>query len=105
GRDGVLSHQDTRAIGLAVVALGGGRRRPGESVDPRVGLSGVCPLGAAVRAGEPLAWVHASSEAAAERVLATLAPAFGLSDEPIDQADSPAVRERIDGRSPQGLQS
>ena len=64
--DGVLSRVDVRALGAAVVALGGGRNRPGQPVDPRVGLSAVLPLHQALRAGEPLAVVHAASECAAE---------------------------------------
>ena len=40
-RDGVVAAMDTRAIGLAVIALGGGRARAGDAIDPRVGLSDV----------------------------------------------------------------
>jgi len=64
--DGVLTQVDVRALGVAVVALGGGRSRPGQPVDPRVGLTQVVPLHHARRAGEPLAVVHAASPAAAE---------------------------------------
>ena len=37
-QDGVLAATDVRAIGLAIVALGGGRRRAEDRIDPRVGL-------------------------------------------------------------------
>ena len=51
---------DVRAVGLAVVALGGGRRREAESVDHAVGLSEVAAPGERVGpAGAPLAVVHA----------------------------------------------
>jgi thymidine phosphorylase len=85
-RDGVVAAMDTRALGLAVVALGGGRRRAGDAIDPRVGFSAVRPLGAALRAGEPLLRVHAASAddalaaaraAAAAITLADTAPASG----------------------------
>lgn len=79
-RDGVLAAMDTRALGLAVVALGGGRTRPGEAIDARVGLAQVRPLGAPVRAGEPLLVVHAASEAAAAAVLPALAAALSVRD-------------------------
>jgi thymidine phosphorylase len=65
-RAGVVARMDGRALGLAVVALGGGRSRPGDAVDPRVGLAAVLPLGAAVQAGLPLAWVHAADAAGAQ---------------------------------------
>src|SRR5262249_47566102 len=41
-RPGVITAVDARALGLAVVALGGGRRRAEDGIDPRVGLGEVC---------------------------------------------------------------
>jgi thymidine phosphorylase len=79
-RDGVLAAQDVRAIGLAVVALGGGRLRPQDRIDARVGLSQVLPLGCAVRAGEPLARVHAADGAAAARAVQAVQAAFTVAD-------------------------
>ena len=64
-RSGVLAAMDTRALGLAVVALGGGRRRASDTVDPRVGLSHCLPLGHVLQAGDPLLRVHAASQQAA----------------------------------------
>ena len=66
---GMLAAMDVRALGLAVVALGGGRSRPSQAVDPRVGLAAVLPLGSNVQRGQPLALVHAASQAAAEQAL------------------------------------
>lgn len=101
-RDGVLTAVDTRALGLAVVELGGGRRRAGQAVDPRVGLAGVCPLGSPVQAGQPLAWVHAADEAQAGRALQALGPAFTVSEEggsafAPEPAAEDIVLERLDG--------
>ncbi len=80
-RDGVLAAMDTRALGMVVVALGGGRRRAGDAVDPRVGLSHVQALGSRVRAGDALLRVHAAdvaqAEAAAQAVLAAISVADG----------------------------
>ena len=70
-QSGWLAAMDVRALGQAVVALGGGRTLPGQSLDPRVGLSQVLPLGTHVQAGQALALVHAgSADAAAAAVLA-----------------------------------
>jgi thymidine phosphorylase len=80
-RDGVVAAMDVRALGLAVVALGGGRLQAGDAVDPRVGLAAVRPRGHWVRAGEPLAVVHAASEAAADTAVAAVQGAIGLADE------------------------
>jgi len=79
-REGVVAAMDTRALGLAVVALGGGRRVPGDAVDARVGLAAVRPRGTRVAAGEPLAVVHAASEAAADAAVAAVQAAISLAD-------------------------
>jgi len=79
-RAGWLAAVDTRALGLAVVALGGGRWRPGQAVDARVGLSALRPLGSRVAAGEPLARVHAASAADAETAVQAVAAAWRIAD-------------------------
>jgi thymidine phosphorylase len=71
--DGVVAAMDTRAIGLVVVTLGGGRARAGDAIDARVGLSQVLPVGTPVARGQPLAIVHAADEDAAQTALRTLA--------------------------------
>lgn len=78
--DGVLAAMDTRALGLAVVALGGGRVRASDAVDPRVGFSAVRPLGTALRAGEPLMRVHAASAGDAQAAFQAVLAAVTLAD-------------------------
>ena len=57
-RHGFAAYDDVRALGEAVVALGGGRRRAGDAVDPAVGLR-LCVLpGEAVSPGKPLVEIH-----------------------------------------------
>lgn len=79
-RAGWLGAADGRALGLAVVALGGGRRTPGEPVDPRVGLDRVQPLGTRLAAGEPLARVHAATEAQARDAVRAVQAACRIDD-------------------------
>jgi thymidine phosphorylase len=79
-RDAVLSRTDVRALGECVVQLGGGRRRPGDAVDPRVGLSQVLPLHTPVQTGQTVAIVHAASEAAADQACREVLAACGWSD-------------------------
>jgi thymidine phosphorylase len=73
---GFVAAMDTRAIGLIVVALGGGRLRASDAVDPRVGLSSVLAIGTPVQAGTALARVHARNHldaaAARDRLLAAI---------------------------------
>lgn len=76
--DGVVQTIDVRALGDCVVALGGGRRKPGAPIDHAVGLTGVRACGEAVRAGEPLAVVHGRTADAVERAVQTVTAAFRL---------------------------
>jgi thymidine phosphorylase len=81
-RDGFVTAVETREIGLAVVALGGGRTRPGDAIDHSVGLTRLVPLGAEIRRGEPLALVHARSEADAEAAAGAVLAAYTIAPEP-----------------------
>ena len=81
-RDGVIAAIDTRAVGYAVVKLGGGRTAPDQAVDPSVGFDKLLPLGATVQRGDPIARVHASSRAAADAAAAALSAAFSIGDRP-----------------------
>jgi len=80
-RSGVVAAQDTRAIGIAVIELGGGRRLATDPIDTRVGFAAVRPLGARVEAGEALAVVHAADEAAADRAVAAYQAACQIADQ------------------------
>jgi thymidine phosphorylase len=77
-RGGVLAAMDTREVGLAVVDLGGGRRRADDVIDPGVGLSHVKPLGTRVAEGEPLIRVHAANRDAAQAAAARIAAALSI---------------------------
>lgn len=77
-RPGVVVAIDTRAVGLAVVGLGGGRKRPTDSVDPRVGFERLAAIGAP--AEEPLGFVHAADEASAEAAAAALRRAYTIGE-------------------------
>ncbi|MEA1649312.1 thymidine phosphorylase [Nitrospirillum sp. BR 11164] len=93
---GIVTAVDTRAVGIAVVALGGGRTRPQDGVDHRVGFTGIAGLGDQVDpTGRPLARVHAATEADADAAVAALAAAFTLDNGPARRG--PTVTERIVG--------
>lgn len=87
---GFITAVDARALGLAVVSLGGGRTRPDQPIDHAVGLSEVAGKGEA--AGErPLALVHARDRAAAEAARRAVQAAFTIGERRVEPA--PAVRE------------
>jgi thymidine phosphorylase len=66
-KSGYVTGIETRDIGLAVVALGGGRTKPDDVIDHAVGITGLLPIGAEAVKGEPLAVIHARSRNAAEK--------------------------------------
>lgn len=79
---GIVQSIDTRAIGLAVVSLGGGRCNPQDPIDPSVGLSQLCFPGEAVGANQPLALVHARDLEQAERAVAAVQAAYTVATVP-----------------------
>jgi thymidine phosphorylase len=54
------------------VALGGGRTRPTDGIDHRVGLTDIVGLGEEVGPGHPIAMVHAASDDAADAAMKVL---------------------------------
>ena len=79
---GWVQSMAVRELGVLVVTLGGGRRTAGDTIDPRVGLSEVCQIGDRREAGEPLAVVHAATEAAAEDAVAHVQRLVSLGEAP-----------------------
>jgi thymidine phosphorylase len=73
---GAVAAIDTRAIGIAVVELGGGRMRAQDAIDHSVGFTGLAGLGAAVDPRTPLAKVHARDAATAERAAGSIRAAY-----------------------------
>ena len=63
--EGVLVAVDTRAVGVSIIELGGGRRQVGDTLDLAVGYSEFARIGETLDASRPLALVHAASEGAA----------------------------------------
>jgi thymidine phosphorylase len=80
-RGGFVASMDTRALGIAVVGLGGGRYQASDSIDYAVGLSSIWQVGERVAPRRPLALVHALSEDQAEAAVATLNKAIELAYE------------------------
>ena len=91
---GVVGAVVARAVGIAVVELGGGRVRAGDAVDPAVGFSGLAAIGNAVGSSDrPLATVHARDEAAAERAAARLREAYRIGESA--EATGGVIRDRV----------
>lgn len=91
---GVVTGVDARAIGVAVVELGGGRRVAADVIDPSVGFTELAGIGHRVDADAPLAIVHAATEDAARRATDALNAAYRTGDA-ASVEDHPIVAARI----------
>jgi thymidine phosphorylase len=82
---GFVNSVDVRAVGIAIVNLGGGRAREDDRVDHSVGLTEVAGLGERVEpGGRPLALLHARDEDTARRATDALRAAYAVGDPPAD---------------------
>jgi thymidine phosphorylase len=86
---GTVSHIDTRALGVAVIELGGGRRVASDKIDHAVGLTDIAGLAARVERYQPLALIHARDEASFARAAEMVRKAYRLGEAP--QATSPVL--------------
>ena len=83
---GCIQTMDLRAIGLTVVALGGGRRRAADEIDPAVGLSDLAAVGTVVDPGCPLAVIHARSPEQAAEAALQIREAVKISERQVPEA-------------------
>jgi thymidine phosphorylase len=79
-QSGWLAACNSRDIGMSLIDLGGGRRHPDDRIDHRVGFSDILPLGTRVERGEPIAFVHAANDDAAEIAAAAFQANYTISD-------------------------
>lgn len=84
---------DGQALGLAVVALGGGRQREGDRINPSVGLSDLAGIGDEVGRNDPLALVHAATVDQAMAAVAAVQAAYRMTA--VAPSDPPLVLKRI----------
>ncbi|CAE6920386.1 The enzymes which catalyze the reversible phosphorolysis of pyrimidine nucleosides are involved in the degradation of these compounds and in their utilization as carbon and energy sources [Vibrio sp. B1FIG11] len=78
---GVVSAMDTRAIGMAVVSMGGGRRVATDEIDYAVGFDNFIRLGEVADSDKPLAVIHARTEEQWEEAAKALRSAITVGGE------------------------
>ncbi|MQA29049.1 MAG: thymidine phosphorylase [Luteitalea sp.] len=81
-RTGFITRLDAEGVGRASVALGAGRDRVEDTVDPAVGLLVLRKPGDQVSAGEPLLEIHYRDGARLEAALALARAAIAIDDRP-----------------------
>jgi thymidine phosphorylase len=92
-RSGHVAGMNARAVGIAVVELGGGRRHADDAIDPSVGLTGFVDVGRHIQRGEPLCLVHAARETDADAAIALIRRAVRIEEEA--PPEKPAILERV----------
>jgi pyrimidine-nucleoside phosphorylase len=79
-RSGFITKVDTTEIGHAIAAIGGGRVRIEDTVDPTVGFTSELKLGDEVRAGEAIGVVYCADSAAAAEAARRIQAAYEIGD-------------------------
>lgn len=94
--DGTVAAIDPLALGYGVIALGGGRTRQDQEIDPRVGFVLRVEVGDRIARGDPLAVVHSATREglAIGASAVTEAVRLAAGDAP---APLPLVLERVEG--------
>ena len=79
-RRGIIARVEPRAVGEGIIALGGGRRRMEDEIDPTVGFVITAKPGDRVAKGEPLATIFAKDAAGIAAGANALGEAIEISD-------------------------
>jgi pyrimidine-nucleoside phosphorylase len=92
-RSGVVAALDALLVGRASVALGAGRDRVEDAIDPAVGIMVLATPGDAVRAGDPILELHYRERTRLDAALPLVRQAVSVGDEP--PVRRPLVRDEV----------
>lgn len=76
---GYVTNIQTREIGMSIIGLKGGRTHPDQKLDYATGFSQFCQIGDFVDNNQPLAMIHAQTEAQYEQAKADVLKAVSVS--------------------------
>ncbi len=94
-RDGVVLAIPPRPVGHTIIALGGGRTTKEDRVDSRVGIVFQVRVGDAVRAGQPLAVIHAADPSSLAEAQARVRAIVQLGEVGVSAVTLPWVSHRV----------
>jgi len=92
-RRGYIGEIDTRAMGMAVMDLGGGRHRASDTIDYGVGLSNIMGIGEKLGPRNPIATLYARTEDQADAAEARILSAVSITE--IAPAAGPVIGAKI----------
>lgn len=93
--NGYVASVNTRAVGNAIIELGGGRRTVSDALDLSVGFSDIAPVGTDLGDQGVLATIHAASVDDADRAAQNLLNAYTFGDSA--PAERPIICEILTG--------
>jgi pyrimidine-nucleoside phosphorylase len=97
-RSGFIVAVDTTEIGQAIAAIGGGRVRIEDTVDPTVGFTSELKLGDQISVGDAIGVVYSADTAAAKEAARRIQAAYEIGDE-APAEDQKLVKEVINNES------
>lgn len=77
-KSGWVSRLDAETVGRAVIAMGGGRRKKEDAIDPAVGIELHACIGTKIEKGQPLFTLHAANDATAREATGRILNAFNI---------------------------
>jgi pyrimidine-nucleoside phosphorylase len=102
-RRGFVARVEPRAVGRGIIALGGGRTRMEDAVDPGVGFVITAKPGDWVDAGEPLATIFARDARGVDAGIAALNDAIRVADEA--EPPLPLISHRVTSQGAEPYES
>ena len=85
GREGYIAAMDTQALGYAAQAMGAGRVRKTDTIDPSVGYILPVRIGDRVTADTPLCTLYARSDEDTAKAEAAIRAAITIGDKPVER--------------------
>jgi thymidine phosphorylase len=80
-RSGFITRVDTTEIGHAIAAIGGGRVRIEDTVDPAVGFTSELKIGDKIKSGEAIGVVYCADRSKGEEAARRIRAAYHVADE------------------------
>jgi len=81
-RSGFITRVDTTEIGHAIAAIGGGRVRIEDTIDPTVGFTSDLKIGDQVKSGDAIGVVYCADSASGKEAARRIQAAYHIGDEP-----------------------
>jgi thymidine phosphorylase len=81
-RSGFITRVDTTEIGHAIAAIGGGRVRIEDTIDPTVGFTSDLKIGDQVKSGDAIGVVYCADSASGQEAARRIQAAYHIGDEP-----------------------